>query len=176
MYICFMAQDPLPLILINARKRSLLTQAQVASRAGTTQSAIARYEKGTLSPSVDTLKRLLKANGFDLVIDVKPTRKIAARSALYKKIQSNRGEIRSILHAVGATNIRLFGSVARGEDGKGSDVDILVDINPESGMSMNAVSCGRSISKILGVKVDVAPSHMLKKEVLKSALHDSIPL
>jgi len=71
-------------MLINARKSSLLTQKQVAERAGTHQSAVAKYEAGTKTPSVDTLIRLLKANGFDLVLDVKKTHRIQTRSKLYK--------------------------------------------------------------------------------------------
>ena len=170
-----MAQDPLPLILINARKSSLLTQAQVAARAGTTQSAIARYEKGTLSPSIHTLQRLLKANGFDLVIDVKPARKIASRSALYKKIQANRGEIRKILHSAGAENIRLFGSVARGDDNDLSDVDILVS-KPDKQNVLEIYKQHKKLSRLLGVRVDIGIEHLLISEVRKSALRDAIPL
>ena len=121
-----MAQDPVPLMLINARKSSLLTQKQVDERAGTHQSAVAKYEAGTKTPSVDTLIRLLKANGFDLVLDVKKTHRIQTRSRLYKRVQAHRGEIRSLLHSAGAPNIRIYGSVARGEDDDISDLDILV--------------------------------------------------
>ena len=171
-----MAQESLSLLLTNSRKRSGLTQLQVAERAGTSQAAVARYEKGLCSPSVDTLQRLLKANGFELVLDTKPARKINSRSALAKKIQNKRGEIREILHATGAHNIRIFGSVARGDDKKGSDVDFLVDIKEDPKKTMAAINSASKISRLLGTKVDVTPSHLLKKEVLKSALRDAIPL
>ena len=176
MYINHVAQDSVALILINARKRSRLTQKQVADRAGTTQSAIARYEKGTLTPSVDTLQRLLKANGLDLVLDVKPTKKIAERSDRYKRIQANRGRIKKILNDAGATNIRIFGSVARGTDNKRSDVDFLVDVDQESGKTIKVMLEAKKIERILGCKVDVIVSRLCKKEVLKSALNDAIPL
>lgn len=171
-----MAQDPVALILANARKSSRLTQKQVAERAGTTQSAIARYEKGTLTPSVDTLQRLLKANGFDLVLDIKKTQKMAQRSPLAKKIQAKRGSIKKILLDAGATNIRIFGSVARGTDTKSSDVDFLVDVSKESKDAIKVILSASKLERILGCKVDVIVSHMCKKEVLKSALSDAIPL
>jgi transcriptional regulator with XRE-family HTH domain len=42
-----------------------LTQRGLAAKLGTTQSAIARWEKGAVSPRVDTLDRLLRACGFE---------------------------------------------------------------------------------------------------------------
>lgn len=47
--------------LIGARVRAGLTQAELAHRMGTTQSAIARLESGTRMPSVNTLLRFAKA-------------------------------------------------------------------------------------------------------------------
>lgn len=51
-----------------ARKRARLTQAQLAERAGTTQSAIARIETGESSPSFDMVLRLVRLCGLDLDI------------------------------------------------------------------------------------------------------------
>lgn len=171
-----MAQDPVALMLINARKSSRLTQAQVAERAGTSQSAVVRYEKGIQTPSVDTLRRLLKANGQELILDVKKSKKSAPKSELYKIVQANRGEIREILHSLGARNIRIVGSVARGDDDEMSDVDFLVDIDKETGNTFKAVLSAKKISKIINCDVDVLPSWLCKKEVLKSVLSDAIPL
>jgi transcriptional regulator with XRE-family HTH domain len=49
-----------------ARKRAGLTQAELAARAGTTQSAIARLERGATTPTLDTISKLVRAAGFDL--------------------------------------------------------------------------------------------------------------
>jgi len=54
--------------MVAARVRSGLTQAQLAQRMGTTQSAIARLEAGHRSPSVKTLRRLAEATGSRLVV------------------------------------------------------------------------------------------------------------
>lgn len=171
-----MAQNQVPLILINARKSSRLTQEQVAERAGTSQSAVVRYEKGLQTPSVDTLKRLLKANGFDLILDIKRAKKVAPKSELFKIVQANRGEIREILHSLGARNIRIVGSVARGDDNEKSDLDLLVDIGKDTGNTFKAVISAEQISKIVGCDVDILVSRLCKKEVLKSLLSDAIPL
>ena len=171
-----MSEDTVALILVNARKSSRLTQTQVAERAGTSQSAITRYEQGTLSPSIDTLKRLLKANGFDLVLDVKKSKKVAPKSDLFKLVQFHRGEIREILHGLGARNIRIVGSVARGDDNEKSDIDLLVDIPSDSGNTFKAILRADKIEKLLGRRVDIVVSRLCKKEVLKSMLSDAIPL
>jgi len=49
-----------------ARRRAGLSQADLAARAGTTQSAVARVEGGRTSPSLEYLTRLVRACGFDI--------------------------------------------------------------------------------------------------------------
>jgi transcriptional regulator with XRE-family HTH domain len=49
-----------------------LSQAQLAIRAGTTQTAISRLERGQRSPSVQTLRRLLLVMGEDLALESRP--------------------------------------------------------------------------------------------------------
>lgn len=54
--------------MIRARAEAKLTQAEIAERIGTTQSAIARLEGGKISPSVATLRRYAEATGRQLKI------------------------------------------------------------------------------------------------------------
>ncbi len=49
-----------------ARRRAGLTQAELARRAGTSQSAVSSYESGRRSPSVATLCRIVAAAGFEV--------------------------------------------------------------------------------------------------------------
>jgi transcriptional regulator with XRE-family HTH domain len=49
-----------------ARKRAALSQRELAERAGTTQSAIARIETGRSTPSFDAVLRLVRLCGLDL--------------------------------------------------------------------------------------------------------------
>ena len=55
-----------------ARKRAALTQAELAERAGTTQSAIARLESGRTSPALEQVERLLRLCGFQLIVELAP--------------------------------------------------------------------------------------------------------
>jgi hypothetical protein len=55
-----------------ARKRAGLTQAELAARVGTTQSAVARIESGAVNPSLDHLTRLVRAAGFDIDVRLVP--------------------------------------------------------------------------------------------------------
>lgn len=56
--------------LVRARTRAKLSQAQLAEKIGTTQSAIARLEGGGVSPSIATLRRYAEATGAKLHIDL----------------------------------------------------------------------------------------------------------
>ncbi len=55
-----------------ARKRAGLSQRELGARAGTTQSSIARLEAGRTSPSLDTVRRLIRLCGLDLEVMIVP--------------------------------------------------------------------------------------------------------
>lgn len=59
-------------LLIEARARSNLTQAELAKKMGTSQSTIARLESGKAKPTLATLRRLAKATGMRLKISLEP--------------------------------------------------------------------------------------------------------
>ena len=61
-----------------ARRRGGLSQVELAELSGMTQPAIARLERGLVSPTVTTLDRIARAMGTDLVIDFEP--QLAART------------------------------------------------------------------------------------------------
>ena len=58
--------------LVRARTAAKLTQAELARRLGTTQSAIARLERGRVSPSFATLRRYAEATGMRLTVGLEP--------------------------------------------------------------------------------------------------------
>jgi len=60
-------------LLRAARERAGLSQRALARRANTAQSVVARIESGDTSPSYETLQRLLKAAGFELSAELRPT-------------------------------------------------------------------------------------------------------
>jgi transcriptional regulator with XRE-family HTH domain len=59
-------------LLRDARKRHGVSQARLATRAGTTQSVISRIESDRVSPTVGTLRDLLHLLGEDLVLETAP--------------------------------------------------------------------------------------------------------
>jgi hypothetical protein len=75
----------------------------------------------------------------------------------------------------GASNVRVFGSVARGEDTKDSDIDVLVDLSPRTGL-VALSRLERELSQIMGVAVDVVPSDSLRRHMRTEVEHEAIPL
>lgn len=83
--------------------------------------------------------------------------------------------MREVLDRHGVKSPRLFGSVARGDDHAGSDVDLLVQFAP--GTSLFAVlRIQDELETILGVEVDLAPEGGLKERVWQRVQQDLIAL
>lgn len=59
-------------VIRQARQRHGLSQAALAFRAGTDQAAVSRIERGEVSPTVETVERLLAAMGEQLALEAKP--------------------------------------------------------------------------------------------------------
>jgi predicted nucleotidyltransferase len=90
-------------------------------------------------------------------------------------LAEHRAEIRAIVEANRATNPRVFGSVARGEDHQGSDLDLLVDGLP----GMTLLSLGRMITelqRLLDIKVDVVESGAGTARFQADVLAEAVPL
>lgn len=66
-------------MLIEARTRARLSQAELAKRMGTSQSTIARLESGTAKPSLSTLERFAQATGTRVRVSIEPTEKSRKR-------------------------------------------------------------------------------------------------
>lgn len=60
------------LLIVEARKRAGLTQAQLAEGMGTHQSVVARWETGRTTPTCETVVRAVRAAGFDLGVSLSP--------------------------------------------------------------------------------------------------------
>ena len=97
-----------------ARLEAGLSQAELARRAGTSQPAVNRYEQGRTVPTVGTTERLVSA----CQTRIRPSELLA----------NNRERVRRLAVAHGAQRVLVFGSVARGEDDVGSDLDLIAGI------------------------------------------------
>jgi len=79
--------------------------------------------------------------------------------------------IREIATAHGATNLAAFGSVARDQAGPDSDLDLLVDLPPRTGLLERI-----ALEDTLHCRVDLIRRRNLKPTALASAERDAIPL
>ena len=97
--------------------------------------------------------------------------------SLRAAIAAHRDAVAVILRRYRATNPRLFGSVARGDATRGSDIDVLVDLLPGGGNDLLRVAgVAEEMSQLLGLRVDVVAASLLRDEVSSSALADAVPL
>lgn len=71
--------------------------------------------------------------------------------------------------------MRVFGSVARGEDTADSDVDLLVDLAPQTGL-MGLGRLERELRALLDADVEVVPADSLKPGVAAEVMHEAVPL
>lgn len=157
------------------RERAGLTQEELARRAGTSQPAVARYESGSAHPSTATLQRLTRAGGYELQVELVRANPSDLSTDRARKLRRHRGEILAAMEREGARNVRIFGSVARGEDGEGSDIDLLVDFDLHRGL-LPFVRLNFELSQLLDERVEVSPQGILKPDVLDNALADAVPL
>lgn len=90
-------------------------------------------------------------------------------------LRERREEILRIAARHGAFNVRIFGSVARGESGADSDVDFLIEL--ERGRSLlDRAALVLDLEKLLGRRVDVANERGLKPRIREQILREAVPL
>ena len=93
----------------------------------------------------------------------------------WEQLQAKRAEILRLAEQHGARNIRMFGSVARGEATEESDVDFLVDLEP--GRSLLALGgLLMDLRELLGCPVDVVTEKGLKERLRPRVLQEARPL
>jgi predicted nucleotidyltransferase len=90
-------------------------------------------------------------------------------------LQKKREEILYIAAQHGARNVRVFGSVARGEAGLESDVDFLVELEPGRSL-LDHGALLVDLEQLLGRKVDVATERSLKERIRVRVLREAVPL
>lgn len=166
-------------LIRQARVKAGLSQAALAARARTSQSAIARYERGVTVPSLGTLARLLRTCGVKPPLEpprratpvARPRRRLRSAAGL---LEQHRRRLLASARQHGARNVRVFGSVARREDVPG-DVDLLVDLEPDRTL-LDLIGFQQDAAGILGFPVDVAVPEILKDGIRERVLAEAVPL
>jgi uncharacterized protein len=94
-------------------------------------------------------------------------------------VRRQRGIIVSALERQGARHVRLFGSLARGDDDSASDIDLLVDLPEDRPVGLELLTVlglSEELSRALGARVDVVSPRTLRADVRDSAIAEAVPL
>ncbi|MCG8654065.1 helix-turn-helix domain-containing protein [Yimella sp. NH-Cas1] len=121
-----------------------ISQAELARRSGVAQPNIAAYETGRRRPSPQMLDRL----------------RDAVRPRPSELLKHHRAEVLAILSGHGLTSARVFGSVARGDDTPGSDIDLVVEIGRD-GDVLDLIDAADELEQLLGCAVDLVTARAL---------------
>ena len=92
-----------------------------------------------------------------------------------QKLYSHRDSVLSIAAKMGMSNVRVFGSIARGEDTNNSDVDLLVDA-PDDATLLDMVKLKHALELEIGTQVDVLTPDDLPSRSKITVLQEAVPL
>ena len=92
-----------------------------------------------------------------------------------KSIEKRRAEIREICQRHGVETIRVFGSVARGDAGADSDLDLLVTVGPNPGPWFPGGLIA-DLEELLGCRVEVVTEAGLNEHLRDNVLSEAVPL
>ncbi len=90
-------------------------------------------------------------------------------------IASRRAQILELAHRHGVTRVRVFGSMARGDAGPSSDVDLLVDVGPDPSPWFPG-GLVADLQKLLGRSVQVVTERALDDLLRDQVLSEAVPL
>lgn len=90
-------------------------------------------------------------------------------------LKAKREEILRVCAKYGARNVRVFGSVARGEADEQSDIDLLVEFEPDRTL-LDHAGLWLELQDLLGCTVDVVSERGLKPRIRERVLREAIPL
>jgi predicted nucleotidyltransferase len=92
-----------------------------------------------------------------------------------EEIASHREQILELARRHGAHNVRVFGSVARGEADAASDVDFLVDLEPGRSL-LDLGGLVMDLADLLSRPVDVVTTRSLRERMRQRVLNEAIPV
>ena len=158
--------------IARARREAGLTQAQLAGKVSVGRTAISKTESGRRRVESTELARFARALGrpVDWFLDPGPD-----RAPTLGSLRRKRRQIARLAARHGARGVRVFGSVARGEADAGSDVDLLVDLEPGRSL-FDRAALVVDLQDLLGTTVDVVSEAGIPAEAVERILADAVRL
>lgn len=95
---------------------------------------------------------------------------------LLDTLRAQRESIHALGRRFGAGHIRVFGSVARGEERPDSDVDFLVDLPRGYALFAQRLSLAEELADLVGRPVEVVPEHELNRHIRATVLAEAVEL
>ncbi len=139
-----------------AARLELVRAVRQASREGLTQAQIGVL----IGRSQPEVSRLLHFHGT---------------TALAHRLREHKTTVRRIVREAGGRNVRVFGSVATGQDRQDSDIDLLfTPSRPLSLMELGRVE--RELAGVLGVAVDLVPDTSLRPDLRERVWAEAVAL
>lgn len=135
-----------------------MSQSELARGANVPQPNMSAYENGRRVPSAEVLNRIRRA------LAGRPSVRVEHREA-----------IRDLVGKHHALAPRVFGSVARGEDQPGSDLDLLVDFGPDATL-LDAIGLQLDVADLLRIEVDVVAADSVRGDVRARIFGEAVPL
>ena len=143
-------------LVVATARAELVAAVRAAAAEGMTQKEIAR----AIGRSQPEVSRLLRFNG---------------RSPLGMRLRKRATEVRQLVANAGGSNVRVFGSVAKGSDQPESDIDLLFSMtHPLSLLELGSLE--RQIGDLLGAKVDLVPEAAIRPDLRERVLSEAVLL
>ncbi|GMU77262.1 MAG: nucleotidyltransferase [Acidimicrobiia bacterium] len=98
-----------------------------------------------------------------------------AMGPLRDLVEAHREEIKAVVARHHGRSVAIFGSVARGDERPGSDIDFLVELEPDA-RPIEILSIGVELEEALGVKVDVGTPMALRERLRDEVLPEAVSL
>lgn len=95
---------------------------------------------------------------------------------LLDQLRQMNTQLNSMAAQFGASRLRVFGSVARGEETSDSDVDFLVELPHGYDLFTQRMALAQGLGDVLHRKVDLIPEHELNPHIRAQVLAEAVPL
>jgi predicted nucleotidyltransferase len=160
-----------------------ISQAQLARRAGVSRLTVAHFEREASKPipvSLAAIRSALESSGVTLlprgaILREPAVSDVPIRSQKVSEVLEILRTAAPRLRKLGIKHLSVFGSTARGTQRRGSDIDLLLDLDEQRRIDLlDYAGIIAEIQKFVPQRVDVALRNRLRSHVVREALRDEI--